>query len=179
VNAGIFMHNKPVARSTDILLRLPIASLWMCLFVLLSGCGPDSEVVSEGEYLYFEPIGMGQAGALTEVGEWVVRDSVSWVESSDLLSPLAPFKPVRFDQTVVVAVAIPEESGGYHVEIESVERTGEGILITYLLHEPAGDCITLVAPALPFQVVAVRRFEEENVTFVRRTQNYECTWRQN
>ncbi len=146
---------------------------------LFMGCAPDSEIISEGEFLYFETIGMGQTGAVSDVAEWVVRDSVSWVLASDSLHPLAPFKPVRFDQTVVVAIAIPEESGGYSIEVESVERLEDEIVINYLLQEPAGDCITLAAPALPFLAIAVRRFEEERVSFVRRTQNYECTWRQN
>lgn len=146
--------------------------------MLLSACGEDSEIVSEGVVLFFEPVAIGQAGSAQDTLEVVVRDSLAWVDASRQLRPLAPYKRVDFSQSVVVAVAIPTESGGYHVEVQSVEDMGDEVVVTYLFHEPARDCITLAALALPFQVVSVRRFDDKPVRFERATQRYECTWKQ-
>ena len=146
--------------------------------LLLAGCAEDAEVVSEGEFLYFENIGMGQAGSAADTTEWVLRDSVSWASASALLKPLAPFKKVDFSQSNVVAIGLPKESGGYHIEVESIERAGGEVVVSYLLHVPANDCITLAAMALPFVAVKVRRFDDEVVRFARRQQRYECTWKQ-
>lgn len=146
--------------------------------VLLVGCQEDTEVVSEGEYLYFETIGMGQTGAVADTTEWVLRDSTAWAEAASRLNPLAPFKKVDFSQSVVVVAGLPEESGGYHIEVESVERLPGKVVVSYLLHQPASDCITLSAEALPFVAIKVRRFEEASVRFERRQQRYECTWKQ-
>ncbi|NNE69420.1 MAG: hypothetical protein HKN29_03535 [Rhodothermales bacterium] len=144
----------------------------------MTGCGADSEILTEGDYLFFERIGIGQAGALTDTAEWVLRDSTSWAEAQEQLQPLAAFEPVDFSQEVVIVVAIPTESGGYHIELESVEEMEDHVLVSYLFHEPALDCITLSALALPFQAVSVKRFEGKPVRFERRTQKYECTWKQ-
>ncbi len=146
--------------------------------VLITGCGEDSEILTEGDYLFFERVGSGQSGSVSEVSEWVLRDSASWAEAQTRLRPLAPFEPVDFTQAVVVAIAIPTESGGYHVEVESVEELEDHVLVTYLFQKPALDCITLSALAVPFLVVEVRRFDDKEVRFERREQKYECTWKQ-
>ena len=146
---------------------------------LAAACSPDSEITSEGEYLFFERIGIGQASSVRDTTEWVIRDSLSWVQASPQFQPLAPFDPVRWSQSMVLAVGIPTESGGYHIEIESVEDLGEEVVVSYLFHVPAQDCIALQALAYPFQVVQVRRFDDKPVRFERRRQRYECTWKQN
>ncbi|MFT4603857.1 MAG: hypothetical protein ACI9W4_000573 [Rhodothermales bacterium] len=146
--------------------------------VLITGCGADSDILSEGDYLFFEAVGIGQSGSVTEVAEWVLRDSVAWVEAQTQLRPLAPFQSVDFTQSVVVVIAIPTDSGGYHIEVESVEEMEDHVLVSYLFHKPALDCITLSALAVPFQVVEVKRFEDKEVRFEHREQKYECTWKQ-
>lgn len=156
----------------NLLLLLVVSGL-----VIFTGC-QDSEILSEGDYLVFDRVGIGQSGSVAEASEWVLRDSVSWAEAQTKLRPLAPFEPVDFTQSVLVAVAIPTESGGYHIEVESVEEMEDHVLVTYLFHKPALDCIALSALALPFQVVEVRRFEDKEVRFERREQKYECTWKQ-
>lgn len=156
-------------------LLLPLALLGL---VLVTGCGEDSEILSEGDYLFFESVGIGQSGTVTEVSEWVLRDSVAWAEAQTRLRPLAPFDPVDFSQSVVIAIAIPTESGGYHIEVESVEEMEDHVMVNYLFQKPALDCITLSALAVPFQVVEVRRFADKEVRFERRDQKYECTWKQ-
>jgi hypothetical protein len=149
------------------------------LLLLLAGCGEEVEVIDELDLFYFESIGIGQTGATRDTTEWVLRDSVAWATAAQHFTPLAPFKTVNFEQSVVVAIGIPTESGGYHVEIESIERTeADGVIISYLFQEPASDCITLTADALPFLAVAAARFEDERVRFERRVQKYECTWKQ-
>lgn len=150
----------------------------LVLALILTGCGADSEILTEGDYLFFERVGIGQAGSVTDTTEWVLRDSVAWSEAQAKLRPLAPFETVDFSQEAVIVVAIPTESGGYHIEVESVEEMPDHVLVSYLFHKPALDCITLAALALPFQAVSVRRFEDKPVRFERREQDYECTWKQ-
>ncbi|MFT5144253.1 MAG: hypothetical protein ACI80V_003756 [Rhodothermales bacterium] len=168
-----------VTRISRITLHLGAVFFGAFFFMLLAGCGEEVEVVEELDLFYFEGIGIGQTGATRDTTEWVLRDSVSWAAAARQFKPLAPFKTVDFRQSVVVVIGIPTESGGYHVEIESIERTEEeGVVISYLFQEPASDCITLTANALPFLAVAAARFEDERVTFERRAQKYECTWKQ-
>jgi hypothetical protein len=135
-------------------------------------------VISEGEYLVFEPIGMGQRGIVTDTlnaSHWVLRDEASWLAAQDSLSPLGPFKTVDFDQAMVVVIALPAVSGGYSIEVASVERQVDRIAVEYVISEPSSDCIPVVGAALPFQAVRVRK-DDLPVEFEERREPYRCTW---
>ncbi|GMQ81757.1 MAG: hypothetical protein BMS9Abin05_1192 [Rhodothermia bacterium] len=105
--------------------------------------------------------------------EVIVRDSDSWALVSAGVRPLAPFKSVDFTQAMVALIALPTESGGYMIEVETVESLDGIITVSYLVSEPGTDCIAPTALALPFQAVFLRR-EEGEVRFVRRTETYSC-----
>ena len=145
------------------------------LLVAMSACSrPYVEIEEPTESLVFETIGVGQRGFVADTLETVVNDSLVWSEMSGNLSPLEPFKPVDFSQAMVGLIAMRVESGGYAIEVESVEFVEGEIVVSYVLYEPGSDCIALMADALAFQAVTIRRTEGD-VRFVRRNESYKCT----
>ncbi len=145
--------------------------------VTVAACQPsaDAEVDIEAtpDALYFEVVGRGQSGSLSDTTEAVLRSPEEWAALRDSLRPAAPFEPIDFDQTMLLVAALPQTSGGYRVQMESVEKTGDKILASYVVFAPGPDCITFMALTLPFQVVAVRR-ADGNVTFRRRVELESC-----
>jgi hypothetical protein len=147
------------------------------LAILLAGCqgSPDGDAsVDLGvESLYFEPVGMGQAGALSDTTEVVLRSPEQWSAIRDSLRAPEPFRPVDFSQTMLMVAALPQRSGGFRIQFESVEKEGDDIVASYAVYAPAADCITVMGRSLPFQVVAVR-VAPGDVTFRRRTVLESC-----
>lgn len=129
--------------------------------------GPDA-------VLYFETIGMGQYGTMRDTTEAVYRDEASFQSVRDSLTLLAPLPEIDFSQVMVGLVAIPTNSGGYVVEVKSVEKTGDEISVNYELSIPGQDCITLDALSLPFQLVIIQQ-SEGVVSFQRNETTYRCT----
>lgn len=144
------------------------------MLLLLSACGPPPEDIPDtSELLYFEPIGMGQRGMGREPVEEIVRTASAWDSLQVLVQPLEDFKPVDFNQQMVVVVGVPSEQGGFTLEVESVVADHDTITVSYVVHQPKDDCISPVTEALPFQAVAVRAAEGVTV-FERRIQRYSC-----
>ena len=129
--------------------------------------GPDA-------VLYFEAIGMGQYGSVRDTLEVVFRDQESFNNVLKQLTPLGPLPKVDFSQVMVGLVAVPTNSGGYVVEVKSVEKTADDISVTYEFSIPGPDCITLAALSLPFQLVIIQQ-SEGAVSFVREESRYRCT----
>ncbi len=144
------------------------------LVLVLTSCEePAVEIEDHSEPLYFETIGRGHTGVGRDTLEVVVRDADSWARVSASIRPLAPFESVDFSQAMVALIALPTESGGYTIEVETVESLDGLITVSYLVNEPGTDCITPTALALPFQAVFFKR-EDGEVRFVRRTVAYSC-----
>jgi len=141
---------------------------------LVTGCQPESSL-DDGpdEVLFFESIGLGHYGSTREPIESVLRDQASFDKAISELTPLDDLPAVDFDQTMVGLIAVPTESGGYIIEVQSVEKTGEELAVHYRLSAPGDDCITPQALALPFQVVIIAK-TTGNVSFVRETVTYRC-----
>jgi len=141
---------------------------------LIAGCQPESQL-DDGpdEVLFFESIGLGHYGSTREPIERVLRDQASFDEAISELTPLDELPAVDFGQTMVGLIAVPTESGGYIIEVQSVEKTGEELTVHYRLSAPGDDCITPQALALPFQVVIIAK-TQGNVSFVRETVTYRC-----
>ena len=160
-------------------MRLFPTSLKAAVFlILIQGCG-DSDVGAEAEpqseVLYFEPIGYGQSGSLTDTTETVLRTEEEWAAFRDSLRPIAPFKPVDFSQGVILLVALPQGTSGHIIEFVSVEERDSVTLAEYVVSIPAEDCLTATANAVPFQAVMVRRTDLP-VRFKHDTEEYRCTF---
>jgi len=144
------------------------------LVLVSTGCEePAIEIEDNSEPLYFETIGRGHSGVGRDTLEVVVRDEDLWARVSASVQPLAPFESVDFSQAMVALIALPKESGGYMIEVETVESLDGVITVSYLVSEPGTDCITPTALSLPFQAVFFKR-EEGEVRFARRTEAYSC-----
>lgn len=150
----------------SIIFAFAIVSLTACEEASQLDDGPD-------EVLAFESIAMGHNGTVRDTLEVVLRNEAALTEALEKVRPLAEVPEVDFDQYMVALIGIPTESGGYIVEVQSVEQTGEEITINYVLNVPAQDCITVQALSLPHQIVQIRR-SDGNVTFERERERYLC-----
>ncbi len=151
---------------TTLLFASMLFSLTACQEAMDATDGPD-------EVLAFDPIAMGHGGSVRDTIEVVLRSQAALDEALEKVTPLGDIPEVDFEQYMVALIAIPTESGGYIVEVQSVERTGEEIMINYVFNVPAQDCITLQALSLPHQIVKIRR-AEGNVTFEQERKRYLC-----
>lgn len=159
-------------------MRLNHTSLFAALVLgLLQGCGggADAETEPPVEVLYFEPIGYGQSGSLTDTTEIVLRTEEEWAAYRDSLRPIASFKPVDFSQSVVLLVALPQATSGHLIEFVGVEERDSVTVAEYVVGVPAEDCLTATAEAVPFQAVMVRRTELP-VRFQHKPEEYRCTF---
>jgi len=145
----------------------------LCSLVLI-GC-QTAPVIDDGpdELLYFEAVGMGHSGALRDTLEVVFTEAAAFEQSLSKLNPLGTLKEIDFSQTMVGLIAVPTESGGYIVDVKSVEKTGDEIVVSYEFSTPGEDCVTIQALSLPFQIVKIKR-SEGNVTFNRISKRYSC-----
>ncbi len=151
-----------------------IFTTFFSIAFLLSGCEPQRVAdIGPDEVLYFETLGMGQNGTVRDTLEVILKDEASFQEMLQNVRPLGDIAAVDFSQVMVGLIAVPTESGGYVVEVKSIEKTGDQITINYEFSTPGQDCLTLQALSLPFQLVVIQRSEGE-VTFVRTNKRYSC-----
>lgn len=151
----------------------------MAAVLIYSQLGCDVEIDSDEEarteVLYFEPIGYGQSGTLTDTTEVIIRSEEEWETYRDSLRPVAPFKPVDFSQSVVMLVALPQTTSGHSIEIVTVEERDSVTVAEYIVSIPSDDCLTASAETVPFQAVMVRRTDLPP-RFARETEEYRCTF---
>lgn len=157
------------SRFTQIL--LPFAA-----FILLwaTGCTPPAEV-DDGpdDVLSFEAIAMGHQGSTRDTLQLMLRTPEEWAAARSLVNPLGEVPEIDFNQYMVGLIGIPTESGGYIVEVASVEKRGNDITVHYILNVPADDCITVQALSLPHQIVIIRK-DDGNVRFEQERKRYLC-----
>lgn len=150
---------------------LPFAALVLLVF---SGCNPPP-TVDDGpdDVLSFEAVAMGHQGSTRDTLHLVLRTPEEWEDARKLVNPLGEVPEIDFDQYMVGLIGVPTESGGYIVEVASVEKTGDEITVHYILNVPGEDCITVQALSLPHQIVIIRK-DNGNVTFEQERKRYLC-----
>lgn len=142
--------------------------------LVISGCQTQTVAdLGPDEVLYFETVGMGHNGAIRDTTEVVFTDRAAFESAVSNLNLLGPISDVDFSQNMVGFIAIPTESGGYIIEVKSVEKTGNEIVVSYEFSTPGQDCVTIQALSLPFQIVKIKRSEGE-VRFNRIQKQYSC-----
>lgn len=147
-------------------------------FLLFSGCQNQSgseliEIIEFSEVFPFGTLGIGQRSDFTEPVELMIYDDESWAGVSSALQPHVPFGPVDFSQVMLAVIATPSQSGGFMIEVESVELLDSVLTVAYLVSEPGIDCITPQVLSVPFQVIEIRK-TEGMVLFERRTEQFSC-----
>jgi hypothetical protein len=161
----------PTAKMHEIITMIRIFTSLLVGTLLISGC--ESQPVADtspDEVLYFETLGNGSVRDTLEV---ILKDESSLQEMLAKIRPLGPIPEVDFTQVMVGLIAVPTESGGYVVEVKSIEKTGDHITVNYEFATPGQDCLTLQALSLPFQLVIIKRSEGQ-ITFVRTSKPYSC-----
>ncbi|MDA0379174.1 MAG: protease complex subunit PrcB family protein [Bacteroidetes bacterium] len=129
--------------------------------------GPD-------DVLSFEAVAMGHQGSSRDTLELVLRTPEEWEAARQMVSPLGEVPEIDFDQYMVGLIGIPTESGGFIVEVASVEKTGDEITVHYVLNVPGEDCITVQALSQPHQIVIIRK-DEGTVRFEHERKRYLCS----
>jgi predicted outer membrane lipoprotein len=88
--------------------------------------------------------------------EAVVRTAAEWTalwteHATDRERP-----PVDFTTSMIVAVFLGSRpTGGYSVELTSVERNSEGTVVTYRENRPAKDMMTTQVITMPFVIASL------------------------
>lgn len=130
----------------------------------------------ESEPVYFAPLIRGTDSALSDTTEAIVRSGAEW---RDLVANLAPFEEPRavdFSQAMLVVVALPVDTGGYMLDVETVELLSDSLVVSYVVYEPGGDCLNVEAAVTPYHVVEVRRMDAP-VAFHKRREYVFCETR--
>lgn len=135
------------------------------------------EEIDETEAIYFELIGQGSSAAFNTVMEQVVYDDAEWDAFKLKMVPVIPFEAIDFSQLMVAFVAVPHQSGGITLQIESAEIANGELVVGYLVGIPGQDCRIIDTPSVPFQAVVLRRIEGMPVRFEHRTEAQQCTLR--
>lgn len=143
----------------------------------LTGCLDDAEVTIDVdlEPLPFERIARGPRASLNDTLEVAIENSDRWNELKSALN-VPVDRTIDFDQVMVLLAAVPVPSGGYDVQIYSVEASDEQVIVQYALGVPAEDCITTMGQIAPFDAVIVRR-DDRPVVFKRIQEEIRCTFR--
>lgn len=154
-----------------------LTAVSLVLLFIATGCRPepDSEIaVDEGEPLVFDAAARGQSASTRDTLEVIVRSVDEWNSVSGQFQPVNPFPEFDFTQTMIGVVSIPVNTGGFSVQVESVEMEESTLAIAYVLNVPGATCITPQALAEAWQVFTIRQTDFEDVRFERRTEWYRC-----
>jgi len=154
-----------------------LPAIAIAALLILTGCQPepDSEItVDEGEPLVFDAAARGQTASTRDTLEVIVRTAEEWARISGQFQPVSPFREFDFTQTMLGVVSIPVNTGGFSIDVESVEMVDSTLVIAYVQNVPGATCITPQALAEAWQVFTIRQTEFADVEFARRTEWYSC-----
>ena len=98
--------------------------------------------------------------------EVIVRDEAAWkalwAKVHANVDPPPALPSVDFAKDTVIAVFLGErKSGGYAVEVASVERAGDGALVVVREKGPKPGAITAAMITSPYQIVSIPRVPGE------------------
>lgn len=105
----------------------------------------------------------GTVSGVEADGVFVCRDDESWQrfwsEHTRLQLPTPAAPEVDFGESCVIAVFCGDRpSGGYAVEIDTIERVGEGLRVYARETRPEEGSAQVTMMTMPFELVAVPRF---------------------
>jgi hypothetical protein len=114
----------------------------------------------------FTSVHRGTQSRIEEPREVTIRTAAEW---QTLWNEHAPSERPRVDFTKDMVVGVflgTRPTGGYSVEIVSVEATGEGIVVSYRETQPARDAMLTQALTSPVHLVRIP-LQKGPVRFVR------------
>ena len=131
--------------------------------------------IEETEALYFEVIGQGASSLFTDTTQVVVTDQLAWDDYQQYMKTVIPFPEVDFSQLMVALVAVPVSMRGVSIQIQSIERVNDVVIIYYQMGVPGSDCRGNDNPTTPFQAVMLPQTTITNFQFESTEEEYKCT----
>ena len=147
------------------------------LGLFFTGCGTQPEMdtdIEETEALYFEVIVQGASSLFADTTQIVVTDSVAWDDYQQYMKTVIPFPEIDFSQLMVALVAVPVPMRGVSIQVQSIERIQEDVVIYYQMGIPGSDCRGNDNPTTPFQAVMLPQ-TKGNFSFESSEEEYMCT----
>jgi hypothetical protein len=121
------------------------------------------------EPVRFTQVASGTQSGIEEAREVVVRSAAEWKTLWQAHAPGEQPPEIDFSSSTVVGVFLGFRStGGHRVEITSVERTGDGIVVAWRESRPPRDAIVTQVLTFPFHLVRIPR-ETGKITFQKTT----------
>jgi hypothetical protein len=104
--------------------------------------------------LAFSTIYRGTQSHIEEPREVVIRTAGEWSELWKAHAPAAPVPIVNFRREMVVGVFLgTRPTGGYSVEVATIEPKGSETVVTYRVEEPGRDAMVTQALTSPVHLV--------------------------
>jgi PrcB C-terminal len=114
----------------------------------------------------FKALAAGEQG-LENRREAVVRTAAQWTSLWKELGPSGPRPPVDFARTTVLGIFLGSRpTVGFSVKIESIERHGAELVVTYRERPPAPTDMVAQMLTAPYVLVTIEKFDGR-VRFVR------------
>jgi len=133
----------------------------LALLLALSSCQMAEEpaVEEEPEYdvLYFAPLVKGQNSGIQDTTATVIRTEKEWNRIRAKLEYFEEPREVDFAQAMLILLAMPVDTGGHDLVVDTVEYDEDRVLVSYIVYEPGSDCLNVTADITPYSVIEVRR----------------------
>ena len=120
----------------------------------------------------FQTVAKGYQSGISEPLEIVARNQADWTAlwkkhaSTESNPPPAP--AIDFGKEMVVAVFLGERpTGGHDIEITSVERSGDNLVVSFVERSPQPGGVVTQAFTQPFHIVRVAAQSSGTVNFRR------------
>jgi hypothetical protein len=113
---------------------------------------------ASAEPVAFKTLERGDQSNIESAREVVVRTAAEWTAFWKQHSPGQPPPAVDFTRSTVVGIFLGSRpTGGYSVEITTIEREGDTLTVTYREQRPdKADIVTQVI-TMPYQLVTTAR----------------------
>jgi hypothetical protein len=113
---------------------------------------------ASGEPVPFKTLDRGDQSNIEDARQVVVRTPAEWTALWKLHAADQPPPAVDLTQSMIVGVFLGSRpTGGYGVEIASIEREGDNLTVTYRERRPAKTDIVTQVITMPYQLVTVGR----------------------
>jgi hypothetical protein len=98
-----------------------------------------------------------------------------WKENFAMSIPVPDIPAIDFSQKMVVAAWMGEKSkGGFEIDIQSIRKENELMVITLKYIQPGKNCVSTMAMVQPFLFVLTDKHPAEKVKFQTETEIQKC-----
>jgi hypothetical protein len=151
-------EERLIKRNMAILFFIPILVLIISFF---AGCsGYDIEDYPESQD--FTTISRGQTSSISDQKHLVIRDEQGLKDIWQQIDDARGLPEIDFENNMVIAVFMGERpTGGYGIEIESIDAYADRITVNIVETEPGPDELTTQALAYPYHIVTTEKTEME------------------